>query len=124
MSWPSIATRPAVGSHRRCSRFIAVLLPAPVWPTRAMTAPGWATKDTSDRIAGPPGIGKADGLKRNLAVRRVKLDCIGRFRHGAFGVEDGEEILQAPGVAGTSREANCMADSSRPINRVGEAHEA
>ncbi len=55
MSWPSIATRPPVGSHSRCSRFIAVLLPAPVEPTSAITLPGCATKDTWDRIAGPPG---------------------------------------------------------------------
>ncbi len=46
---------PATGSHSRCSRFIAVDLPAPVCPTSATDVPGLARNDTLDRMLGPPG---------------------------------------------------------------------
>jgi len=54
-SCPSIAMRPETGSHSRCSRLMAVDLPAPVWPTSAVAVPGRAVKLTSVRMFGPPG---------------------------------------------------------------------
>jgi len=55
MSWPSIRMAPPVTSYPRLMSDVIVVLPAPVWPTKAIVSPGSTCRSMS-RNTGTPSM--------------------------------------------------------------------
>jgi len=91
---PSILMKPDCGSNARCSNAMAVDLPAPVGPTKAMVWPGSAVKERSSTAGRLPSYENETSLNSTRPEKSPGVDRVGPVADRGHGIQHVEEFLQ------------------------------
>ena len=125
-SRPPSVTRPRSGSRKRSSRFVTVVLPAPLGPTSATRRPGSSRRSKPvDAGALPRRVGGGHALERDAGRpagrRRVRIPdrrlALDQIEHPPTGGDRGGELARRAGSGGRSRTTPVRAAPASPRGR-------
>ena len=104
-SRPAIVTRPCSGSRKRSSRFVTVVLPAPLGPTSATLRPGSSCRSKSfERRPLVTAVAGGHALERDRRCGRRRRRAGGRVAHRRLTVD---QLEHASAGSERARELSC-----------------